>query len=121
MRAIMLRVGGLFNVRIFRNNTGTGWVGTQIKSKPGTITLKDYRPLHAGLCTGSSDLIGWKTIEITPEMVGQRVAVFMAIEVKGPKGRLSAGQRNFIDAVTAAGGVAGIVKSADEAAEILER
>ena len=53
--------------RLFRCNTGQGWVGnsTMIKNKslvylyPGDVVIKNARPLHAGLTEGGSDLIGW--------------------------------------------------------------
>lgn len=64
---------------------------------------------------GGSDLIGWYPIVVTPEMVSHRVAVFSAIEVKGPGGRLTKEQDNFIRAVVKAGGVAFDARSVMEA------
>jgi hypothetical protein len=55
---------------------------------------------------GGSDLIGWRAVQITPEMVGKTVAVFAAVEVKEGAGRASADQRNFLRAVESAGGIA---------------
>lgn len=107
------------NTRLFRNNTGTGWQGTRMPSPAGLVILKDARPLNAGLCVGSSDLIGWTTVKITPEMVGREVAVFTAVEVKALRGRASADQVNFIDQVRKAGGLAGIARSPEEAIDIL--
>jgi hypothetical protein len=52
--------------RLFRNNTGT------LRDQHG-------RPVSFGLCKGSADLIGYRTITITPEMVGQQVAVFASL------------------------------------------
>jgi hypothetical protein len=70
-----------------------------------------------GLVKGSSDLIGWTAIEITPEMVGRKVAVFTACEVKSERGRVSKEQQNFIDQVNAQGGVAFVARSADGACD----
>jgi hypothetical protein len=97
---------GRGRTRLFRNNSGA---------------LKDAngRLVRYGLCTGSSDLIGWHTVTITPDMVGQQVAVFTAIEVKD-KGRPTAEQLQFIDVVRAAGGRAGVARSVAEAEAILE-
>ena len=94
--------------RLFRNNTGT---------------LKDAngRPVQFGLCKGSADLIGWTTRTITPEMVGTQVAVFTSIEVKTPTGRLRPEQRQWLDAVQAAGGVAGVARSVADAQQLLTR
>lgn len=110
-------------VRLFRNNTGTGWAGTLIrKFQVGrwfNVELKNARPLHAGLCVGSADTIGWRTIEVTPAMVGKRVAVFTAIEFKNRR-TVTDEQRQFLHAVKSAGGIAGVAHSVDEARDIVE-
>jgi hypothetical protein len=92
--------------RVFRNNTGT---------------LRDAngRPVQFGLCKGSADLIGWRTVTITPEMVGQRIAVFTSIEVKTPTGRVQPEQKQWLEAVQAAGGIAGIARSVEDAKALL--
>lgn len=93
--------------RLFRNNTGI------LKDQNG-------RPVQFGLCKGSADLIGWRSITITPEMVGQRIAVFTSIEVKTPTGRVRPEQRQWMDAVQAAGGIAGIARSVEDAERLIE-
>ena len=92
--------------RLFRNNTGT---------------LKDAngRPVQFGLCKGSADLIGWTTRTITPEMVGTHVAVFTSIEVKTATGSLRPEQQQWLDAVQAAGGIAGVARSVEDALRIM--
>lgn len=55
---------------------------------------------------GGSDLIGIETVTIRPEHVGQTFGVFIAIEVKSGKGKLTKQQRNFLRVVNEAGGVA---------------
>lgn len=94
------------DTRVFRNNTGT---------------LRDAngRPVQFGLCKGSADLIGWQTVTITPEMVGQRLAVFTSIEVKSATGGLRPEQQQWLDAVQAAGGIAGVARSVDDALRIV--
>lgn len=90
------------DTKVFRNNTGT---------------LKDAngRPVQFGLCKGSADLIGWTTRTVTPDMVGTQVAVFLSIEVKTPTGRLRPEQQQWLDAVQAAGGIAGVARSVEDA------
>jgi hypothetical protein len=95
------------SVRMFRNNTGS------LKDENG-------RRVSFGLCAGSSDLIGWSTREITSDMVGKKVAVFTAIEIKTAKGRVSESQQNFINAVRNFGGIAGVARSVDDAKKMLE-
>lgn len=114
-------------VRLFRNNVGTGWTGDALHIarngtvgvKRGDVLIRQARPLHAGLCEGSSDLIGWASVTITPEMAGQTVAVFLAPEVKTDRGYPSESQRRFLDAVNAAGGRAGIVRSVADAQRLI--
>ena len=72
-------------------------------------------PVRYGLQPGSSDLIGWTIRTVTPEMVGQQVAVFTSIEVKTPTGRLRPEQQQWLDAVQAAGGIAGVARSVEDA------
>lgn len=107
------------NTRLFRNNTGTGWQGTRMPSPAGLVIMENARPLKAGLCKGSSDLIGWTSITITPDMVGRKVAVFTAVEVKMVNGRVSPEQLNFIDQIRKAGGYAGIAQSPEAARKII--
>ncbi len=92
--------------RLFRNNTGT---------------LRDIngRPVTFGLCKGSADLIGWRSVTITPEMVGQQIAVFTSIEVKAATGRIRPEQQQWLNAVQAAGGIAGVARSVGEAMDLL--
>ena len=93
-------------VRLFRNNTGT------LRDQHG-------RPMTFGLAKGSADLIGWTTRTITPEMVGQQVAVFTSIEVKSATGRLRPEQQQWLEAVQAAGGIAGVARSVCDANALL--
>lgn len=97
---------------LFRNNVGQGWVGQIVEKTPTRITLANFRPLHAGLVRGSSDLIGWTTVTITPEMVGRKIAVFTALEAKTPRDKLKPDQDNFITRVKEAGGIASEIRDA---------
>jgi hypothetical protein len=105
---IRLAVGTRSDLRLFRNNTGT---------LPDPRT---GRPVQFGLARGSADLIGWRTITITPEMVGQRIAVFTSIEVKTESGHLSPAQRNWLEAVRVAGGITGIARNVSDALAIVD-
>lgn len=119
MREIMVALSRI-GVRMFRNNNGVAWVGKILDQKADYIVLGNPRPLHAGLGTGSSDLIGWTTVTVTKEMVGQRVALFTGIEVKTPRGRATPEQVNFIDQVEHAGGIGRVARSAAEAIGMLQ-
>ena len=72
-----------------------------------------------GLCPGSSDLIGWRTVTITEAWIGQRIAQFLAAEVKTALGQPRADQIAFLAAVQRAGGIASVVRSPDDLSELL--
>jgi hypothetical protein len=104
---IRLAVGTNPETRIFRNQVGS-------LPDPRTGRLVTF-----GLARGSADLIGWRTITVTPEMVGTRLAVFCSIEVKTPTGRVRPEQQAWLTAVTQAGGLAGIARSVTDAQLLL--
>jgi len=90
------------SARVFRNNVG-------VAKYPSGHTVV------YGLHPGSSDLIGWTTIEVTPSMVGRRVAVFTSLELKQGSGRTTPEQDAWLRAVREAGGIAAVVRSVEDA------
>lgn len=93
--------------RLYRNNVG------QLIDKAGNH-------VRYGLCNpGGSDLIGWRSITITPEHVGMTIAQFTALEVKNLTGKATPDQLRFGAIVAKAGGLFAVVRSADEAEKIL--
>jgi len=58
------------------------------------------------LFPGSSDMIGYKPTIITPDMVGQTIAIFQGIEVKTEHDRLSEEQRKWNRALLRDGAIA---------------
>ena len=95
------------NVQLFRNNVGV-------------VELENGARIRYGVGgPGGSDFIGYKTLVISPAMVGQRVAIFVAIESKRPGGKTTEAQEEFLRAVTYDGGTAGVVHSVEELAQIL--
>ena len=104
--------------RLMRNNVGAfqdkngQWVRYGLANESKAMNT----------ATKSSDRIGWTIVEITPEMVGRKVAVFTAIEMKKegykPSGKAAnshyAAQQNFCNTVKKAGGIAGIIDSAEK-------
>lgn len=93
--------------RLFRNNRGLFYT-------------KDGRRVKAGLdAEGSSDLIGFVPVTITPDMVGKQVAVFLAVETKRegwekPKGETELRQANFINFVNNFGGIGFFLNDPDD-------
>jgi hypothetical protein len=106
-------------VRLFRNNVGAAWMGPFVRKGDGSVVLVKPQRVVFGLCEGSSDLIGWRSITITQDMVGQRFAQFVAVEVKNSTGKLSKVQGAFLLTVAEAGGRAGVARSVTDAVHIL--
>lgn len=73
-REIRLAIGGRDDTRLFNNPVGVA-------------IYPDGSRVNYGLHVGAADCVGWRSVEITADMVGKRVAVFCSIEVKGPRGR----------------------------------
>jgi hypothetical protein len=113
--------------RLFRNNVGTGLQYVD-RAPKGWEPPPFLKPFTYGLPNGSADLVGWTSVTITPEMVGQTVAVFASVEVK-PEGWRSTpsfehsdrglAQAAWARAVAGAGGRAGRARSVEEALGIL--
>lgn len=112
--------------RLFKLNTGVGWVGN-FKRVKAMLVATSFRPLRAGLILangdvleGASDLNGWTSKVITPDMVGLNVAIYTVIEVKDLKGRTADHQKKFIKNVRSAGGIAGVAKTPEQAQAIID-
>lgn len=108
MKRIMLAASRATG-RLFRNNVGV---------------LQDAEGRYVAYGVGGkggSDLLGWETIEVTPDMVGTKVAVFCAIEVKRPGESATPEQLDFINMVVSAGGRAGVAESPEIALDIMRR
>lgn len=113
--------------RLFRNNVGLGWIGKIIRItkeiklnlRPGDMVIRNARALHAGLCEGSSDAVGFVPILITQEMVGKIVPIFASIESKTGKGQLSEKQENWINMVLEFGGIAGVARNLDDLRDLI--
>lgn len=123
----MVKLCTIAGVRTFRNNVGVAWIGkskrftatTKITVGSGDVLIQNARVFHGGLCVGSSDIIGLRSVTVTPEMVGKTIAQFMAVEVKTENGRTSKEQKAFIEMVTKFGGVAFVAKTENEAFQLL--
>jgi hypothetical protein len=105
---IRLALGTRSDLRLFRNQVG---------QLPDPRT---GRPVQFGLARGSADLVGWRTITVTPDMVGQQLAVFTSIEVKTPTGRIRPEQQAWLSCVQGAGGIAGVARSVADALAIVK-
>lgn len=105
LRDIILRLSNN-DTRLFRMQSGT------------------FRALHSEAkivvgVPGMADTIGLRSLTIGPQHLGQRLAVFVAIEAKSETGRARPNQLDFIHVVENLGGYAGIARSVNDAKRIL--
>lgn len=105
---------------LWRNNVGAFFDGVRM-IRYGLAN--DSAKLNAEI--KSSDLIGIKSVTITPDMVGKTIGVFVAIETKAsdwhmvPSDHRAQAQAKFHDIVRERGGIAGFACSELEASLII--
>ncbi len=125
MHKIMLECSN-GDTRLFRQNVGLAWAGhaekfpgpRSVRVNAGDVVIRNARPFHAGV-KGMPDLGGWTSITITPEMVGQRVAISTQVEVKTPTGAARDDQERFLNEAAKAGARVGIARDTETARAII--
>ena len=102
---VLLAHGARPDMRLFRNETGVFWAGTDPEYLSGRrVILHNWSRVSAGLTKkGSSDLIG----------IGDG-GRFLAAEIKAT-GVASADQAKFLRMILDLGGIAGVIESLDDA------
>lgn len=105
--------------RLFRQESSYYYTG-RLSYINGQRVLLFPKEVRVGF-DGQPDLGGWTSVVITPEMVGQTVAIAVQIEVKRPrKNKRSTEQVQFISFARSVGVRAGFARSVEEAKEIIE-
>lgn len=99
------------DTKLFRNN-----VGLAVYNKNG----RTWKVKYGVGGEGGSDLIGFHTIEITPEMVGRKMALFMAVEVKDAGGKIRPKQKHFIEFLKNAGCIALFAMSSEDVRKAID-
>lgn len=118
-------------IRLFKNVRGQFYTLDSVRALIGAVksfnktliisAIQNLRQLKAGLqVPGASDLVGFTPVIITPEMVGQKIAIFTALEVKTDTGKPSPEQLHFCAVVQESGGFSGIARNSDDAQKILK-
>lgn len=109
---------------LLRNNSGAlkDETGRLVRYGLGNVSKEHNEKIK------SSDLLGITKVTITPEMVGQTIGVFTAIEVKreGWKenkklDKRETAQQNFMNWVVINGGYAGFAAGVDKIKEIIRK
>lgn len=107
------------DTRLFRQQVGQFWTGDSVNLKDGSVLIRNPRRVTVGF-EGWPDLGGWTTVTVTPEMVGQVIAVAVQVEVKRTKGgQKRQRQKEFIAFAIARGVRAGFARSVEEARKII--
>lgn len=110
--ADIARAFGHGDCRLLRNNVGG------LYAKDGRFVAYGLGSMGGKVFRGSHDWIGLRTVTITPEMVGRRVAIFASIDSKD-QAKPSPEQIIFANTVQALGGLTGFAHNVDEAQAIL--
>jgi hypothetical protein len=106
--AIRVALGRHPSVRLFRNNVGQA----DFIDRNGRRQRVAY-----GLCKGSSDLIGFRTLDLPSGPIAQ----FVAVELKTDHGKLTPEQAMFLELVRQRGGLAAVCRSVEDAVNLFER
>ncbi|QPB08660.1 endonuclease [Burkholderia phage Mica] len=107
---------------LFRANVGRAWTGSDFIRLPnGDMLIKNPRPFDTGLPPGFGDLFGLATRIITAEMIGQKVGVYVAADVKTSTGRVTPKQAAYLRAVNDNGGCADVWRSPADALATVAR
>lgn len=113
--------------RLFRQQSMLAWAGKVFSKgtfvdatgrRRETITLIDPHPVKFGT-QGMADLGGLTSIIITPDMLGQRIAIDVQIEGKSRTGCATPEQRAYLEVCRSLGGRAGIARTVEDARRIL--
>lgn len=117
-RGVMLELSDV-HTRAWRNNNGAAWQGSNFTIRNRRLVQGAARYVRYGLAPGSSDIVGLRSMQITPEMVGRRVAVSLMIETKTEDQRLSPDQKNWLAMAHGMGCIAGVATTVDDAKQII--
>lgn len=118
---IRLAIRKLRQCVTFSNPVGVGWTGKMSGRDGGITKLMGASQLRYGLAPGSPDLVGWLPVVIRPEHVGKKIAIFVGLEVKTPTGRVRDDQKSFLSVLDADGGICGIVRSEEDALNLIDK
>lgn len=109
LKEVLIELGKRFSVgRFFRNEVGEGWFFPPWEK---IFNREDKRYLRYGLAPDTPDVIGFESVIITQEMVGQTIAQFTGYEIKTGNAVQTSGQKNFQNLLESMGGKYKVVRS----------
>lgn len=89
-----------------------------ITVQPGDVLIRQGHMVSVGF-KGLSDTLGGSPMTITADDVGKTVCILTAVEIKAGNDQLREGQPEFLAAVKAMGGRAGVARSPEDAIAIV--
>lgn len=95
------------DIRLWRNNRGMA-------------KIHGHRVRYGVGPNGAADWLGYRVVFITEEMVGTRIAQFLAVEAKRQGEAPEEEQQRFIDSVNADGGCAGVATCGEQAMQVMD-
>jgi hypothetical protein len=109
----MKRAAADYGSRLFKNASGLA----RHKDERGKVWVVKYGvgPSNGG----GHDLLGWREVVITPEMVGMTIAQFISFDGKVGDDELSDEQIKWMTWVINGGGIACEIRNIEQLAEIL--
>lgn len=123
---ILIALGRSVDGIFWNHPTGTAVPMATIKALksrfhcyPDVVEALNRVPVIKFGLEGSADIIGVHTVTVTAEMVGQKIGVATAIEVKTDTGRQRPEQKRFEAAFAAAGGIYILARSTDDLEPLL--
>lgn len=100
---------------LFPNPVGKGYVGKCVSFKNGVAVIENARIVDFGLFPGSPDDVGWRSIIVTPDLVGKRIAIAVGFEYKKKKGQRRKKQKDTIKKMQEWGCIAAFIEGIDDA------
>lgn len=118
---VRLTLSQRFGTCIFNNPVGRFFAGKFVEKKGNLLTIAGGRFVQCGLFPGMPDLIGWRRIVITPDMVGKFVAVFVGVETKTSTNKNQANQALVQERLKKDGALCGVARCAEDLEVIMTR
>lgn len=115
---ILIAMGqaGAYGLRV---NSGQFW-GGEVLSHDGKMLLLKNPTKILGAPAGTSDIIGCKSVLITPQMIGKTIGQFICLEVKKPGEKAKKHQENFLAVMKSRGAITGVARSPEQAIKIVQ-
>lgn len=114
---IALSAAGFYCLRV---NSGQAW-GGKVLAHDGARLLLEHPTKIMLAPPGTSDVIGCVTRTITPDMVGQAVAIFATCEVKRPGEEPKKHQERYLALMRSRGAIAGWADNPEDAVALWTR